>query len=350
MWLRKRLIQKLTGSARIIQGCRHVFGSEVLANNALFKELNLTLARRANRKRPYGNLKLHIETTSACNAECIFCHRQSLLEPASIMKMSLFERIIEDVMRLGIKTVVMSGLGEPLIDPLFVERCRLLDKTGTRFTFFTNGSLMTRETAEKLLSLDNFKRIYFSVNGYTANVYERIMVGLQREQTYKNILRFLALKDQFNRNDIEVTIHLVLLYCSNHETDDFYSFWKRQKGVSSIYFAGLRDRAGMTIGAMPENPNVNLSPMVRERNRHPCKFLWEDLHIYVDGRVAPCHEDAVARRIILGNVNNSSLKDIWTGDEITKLRELHMNGMRIHHPVCGRKCKYNPIWLDLGHN
>jgi radical SAM protein with 4Fe4S-binding SPASM domain len=88
--------------------------------------------------------------------------------------------------------------------------------------------------------------------------------------------------------------------------------------------------------------------MTGGRTKHPCKFLWENLFIYVGGHVSPCHEDAIARRIILGNVNDSSLKDIWTGDKITKLRELHMNGMRNQHIVCGQKCKYNTAWFRIG--
>jgi radical SAM protein with 4Fe4S-binding SPASM domain len=266
------------------------------------------------------------------------------------MKMNLFEKILVDAKNLSIKTVVMSGLGEPLMDPFFVKRCKLLDKAGIRFTFFTNGSLMSRGISEKLLRLKHFKRIYFSVNGYTSKVYEKIMVGLQREKTYRNILRFLELKDHFNRNDIEVTIHCILFDFNKHEANDYSRFWKKQRGVTSIYFARLRNRAGMTLPAMADNPNFSIGPLNNGRNKHPCKFLWEGLHIYVDGRVAPCHEDAVARRIILGNVKNSKLKNIWSGDKMTKMRELHMKGNRHLHHVCGQKCKYNPVWLDLGHN
>ena len=56
-------------------------------------------------------------------------------------------------------------------------------------------------------------------------------------------------------------------------------------------------------------------------------------------------EDNAARRIIIGNIQHQSLKDIWTGPTTNALRELHLKNKRSLHPVCGKQCSYNTNWL-----
>jgi radical SAM protein with 4Fe4S-binding SPASM domain len=77
----------------------------------------------------------------------------------------------------------------------------------------------------------------------------------------------------------------------------------------------------------------------------PCPSPWGQLTVLYDGRVVPCCEDHAARSLVIGDANRNSLKDIFYGEELRKLRELHMNNRRCDHAVCA-KCQLNPPWLS----
>ena len=123
-------------------------------------------------------------------------------------------------------------------------------------------------------------------------------------------------------------------------------FWQKQKGVDRVYFPVIKDYAGTLLDIEASGESVQFSPLSKKTHKLlPCKLLWEDLFIYWNGDVGICCEDTAARRIIIGNLSKQSLREVWTGKRIKALRELHLNGNRHLHPICGKLCSYNPVWL-----
>jgi radical SAM protein with 4Fe4S-binding SPASM domain len=55
----------------------------------------------------------------------------------------------------------------------------------------------------------------------------------------------------------------------------------------------------------------------------PCTFLWNALVIFWDGAVLPCSQDFFGY-YILGNVEDSSLSEIWNNDKMIRLRTQHL--------------------------
>ena len=96
----------------------------------------------------------------------------------------------------------------------------------------------------KLLKMSNFTSVNFSVNGFSKEVYERIMVGLRRDVAYKNILYFLEQKEKLGLNNLTVHISAVKTELNKKDFKDFFRFWKKQKGVSMIWPFELMDRMG----------------------------------------------------------------------------------------------------------
>ena len=56
------------------------------------------------------------------------------------------------------------------------------------------------------------------------------------------------------------------------------------------------------------------------------------MYVWFDGKINPCDADYKSY-LSYGNLNEDSLKDIWHGNVISKLREDHLNKNR---------CKINP--------
>ena len=59
----------------------------------------------------------------------------------------------------------------------------------------------------------------------------------------------------------------------------------------------------------------------------PCEFLWDRMYVWFDGKVNPCDADYKSY-LSYGNFNDKTIKEIWNGEIIKKLREEHLEGKR----------------------
>jgi len=324
---------------------RSMLGSEFVINSKLYHAYCLNSAKRYDASRPYGSLRLNVETTLACNAKCIMCTKRSYPLKIGTMPDSLYEKIIGEAKALGVKHLILSVYGEPCLDKNFLNRARLADDAGIKFSFYTNGSLLTEDMARELLRMKYFHHIYFSVNGFTKKTYEEIMIGLNRDVVFGNIDRFLTLKNEM-RSNVSVNVNCVIFEKNKSEKKMLEKYFQGKKGVDCVYFPMLRNRGGTKLDVELGCEEVSFSPLAQpHRNLLPCKFLWEDLFIYWNGDAGVCCEDTAARRIVVGNANENTLEEIWNGKKINALRKLHRNDKRRTHPVCGDQCTYNTVWL-----
>jgi len=343
--IKKRIFDFLERYPLIVDLGRSVLGSRLVTNSSLYHRYCLNSAKRYDAERPYGSLRLNIETTLACNARCIMCTKNSYPLKVGTMSDHLYEKIIGEARALGVTHAVLSVYGEPLLDRHFLDRARLADDAGIKFSFYTNGSLLTEKISRELLGMKYFNHIYFSVNGFTKKTYEEIMVGLDRDVVFENIDRFLKLKDAMGSN-VSVNVNCVIFERNKAEKNVLKKYFQGKKGVDCVYFPMLRSRGGTTLDIELGCEAVSFSPLAQpDRNLLPCKFLWEDLFIYWNGDVGVCCEDTAARRIIVGNTNRNTLEEIWRGKKLASLRRLHRDDKRRMHPVCGGECPYNTVWL-----
>ena len=340
------LLGKLIKHPIIVKLGRIFFASSIVNDSNFYSALCLRMARNIHKDRPYGDLTLQIETTLYCNARCLMCTRDSMVIKKGLMEQQLFEKIIDDANKIGVKFINLSIYGEPLTDKNFLNRARYVDKNNINFSFFSNASLLTEEIAKSLLLLPHFASVHFSVNAYDVDVYEKVMRGLRRDAVYSNILKFLQLKQQLKSN-VRVTITGVIFDETKQETNKLYKFWSSQPGVDLVYFPMIRNRGATMLDIEKDNVDkIEFSPLSKVGHKlHPCKYLWESLHIYWDGKVGVCCEDNAARRIIVGDLNNECLQEVWEGKNLYDLRRMHLEGRRKQHPICGGPCTYNTIWL-----
>ena len=75
------------------------------------------------------------------------------------------------------------------------------------------------------------------------------------------------------------------------EIDQFITYWNKKERVGSIIIADC----GNWLGKVADN-NIIEGKLARSNDGDtwlaPCSALWTSLHIFYDGRVSPCCEDA----------------------------------------------------------
>ncbi len=98
--------------------------------------------------------RLSVEITTRCNLKCEICPKQSPNYHQLEMDMSLetFKKLIP--LMPSLKSIVLSGIGEPLVHPYLedlISLCKKYMEPHTSIGFQTNGVLLTEEKMSELI-------------------------------------------------------------------------------------------------------------------------------------------------------------------------------------------------------
>ena len=119
---------------------------------------------------------------------------------------------------------------------------------------------------------------------------------------------------------------------------------------NSIFVEPTHNWSGEFADRRIEDNNYEIK---KARRRYfPCSHLWSSMVIRWNGDVVPCCRDLLSG-IVLGNVNDESLSDIWNGKNLIALRKKQKE-FRYHEiPICKNCSKLwegkKPIHLLLKH-
>ncbi|MCD6309198.1 MAG: radical SAM protein, partial [Candidatus Eremiobacteraeota bacterium] len=95
--------------------------------------------------------EIQIEITNRCNFNCPMCQRKGMGIKDEDMPLEIYKKILPKL--TGVRRLILTGWGEPLIHPDFCEMVRIANEihpdAGVCFT--TNGFFLEGEIADRLL-------------------------------------------------------------------------------------------------------------------------------------------------------------------------------------------------------
>ncbi len=82
------------------------------------------------------------------------------------------------------------------------------------------------------------------------------------------------------------------------------------------------------IGGIDFREEETAAKLFAENYSFKCNFLWQRLVVLWDGSVYPClfHGVKNPTDIILGNIKDATIKELWHSPKMSWLRQLHSNG------------------------
>lgn len=258
---------------------------------------------------------INIETTNACNADCIMCPHTIMKRKIGIMNDKIFRDIVDSTIEsdIEIKEFILSGFGEPLMDKYIFDRIRYIKSKGNYYTkLFTNASLLSKENTKEIIG-SGLDEIVISFNSISKNVYEKIMKKLDYKNCFDNVINFINEKKQ-NSNRPKTVISCIKLADNKKEIKKIKKFWNW--------------RVDQILKPVPENwaGSINIySPWKYnfKKKMWPCRGMWNTLDFLWDGRVSLCCRDYDGK-VIIGNITESSIEDILRKKR--KLGYTHLNG------------------------
>ena len=109
--------------------------------------------------RPFKPLYVKMKVFYGCNLKCEMCnHWRETREPP--VSSERFEEIITELGGLGTKKVHISG-GEPMLRPQIPEFVELASSLGIKVTMTTNGTLVDKAKAKRLIEGGVARHKYF---------------------------------------------------------------------------------------------------------------------------------------------------------------------------------------------
>ena len=111
------------------------------------------------------------EVTKGCNLRCVHCRATAteLASPSDLPTAQALE-IIDQIAAFANPILVLSG-GEPLYRPDIFQLARYATDKGLRVALATNGTLVTKEVAQKIVDA-GVKRVSISLDGANAETHD----------------------------------------------------------------------------------------------------------------------------------------------------------------------------------
>lgn len=115
---------------------------------------------------------MEMSPAGACNHRCNFCGVDFMGYQNRKLQMPMLEKLLPDLGRLGLRSIMFAGEGEPLLHPEIARITELTKASGIDASFTTNASLLKRELSERLLPVTSWIKV--SINAGTAATYAAI--------------------------------------------------------------------------------------------------------------------------------------------------------------------------------
>ena len=279
-------------------------------------------------------LYMQIELHQICNLQCPMCSigaPEANQKYVTDQKMSweTFEKIILECEKYQCPSLNPQGINEPLLTSNLEDHIRFAKKHGfVDIMMNTNATLLSEERAKKLLE-SGLTRIRFSLDAATKETYDKIRIGGDYEKVIKNIERFLDIKEKGGYELPIVGVNLCKMKTNEHEVEQFMEMWENKVDFVAIQNFTPPELQSDYSNFIPTESEYNDSMVKNFR----CEQPWQRIYIKNNGAICPCCT-FFNEELVLGNISNKTIHELWNSQEMKSLRQLHKEGRYYDNPWC----------------
>lgn len=295
---------------------------------------------------------VYIEQTRYCNLKCFYCIHstrdseggefQQLGYAVKHMEFEMYEVIIKQLSKFpkGIKRIVFSGLGEPLMNPRLPEMIKLAvdAQIADRVEVITNGLLLTPEISEKLIQA-GITHINISVQGVNDEQYEKTC---GKKIDFEKFVQNLTYLYKYRKN-AQIYIKTIDATLKNEEDKSaFYSIFGNI--CDKIYIEHLivmQQQMENLKGVVDGSRNFYNEEL--DVNRKVCAQSFYFLQIGCDYDTFPCPVPGLDKELSMGNLKENTLMEIWNGSKRKKHLRTMLEFNKDSIPACRNCTCFNAI-------
>ena len=292
-------------------------------------------------------ISAHVDVSSLCNYRCSFCFQADTAGMKKVgldrgfMSKETFFKIIDDFKAFPskIKKIKIGNHGEPTLHPNLGEFVKYAKNSNTAdiIEMFTNGSKLDPELNKKLVE-GGLQRINISLEGLSDERY-RLVAGVK--QNFQEIIDGVrSLYDIKTKANSDLVIYVKIAdhtHALKGDKNEIFKLTEEEKKFFFDTFNPICDEifiekvvpqwAETQLDKQNEVDETGMYGQSISKWKDVCPFIFMYMHFNNDGTVSPCTLDW-PRKVVVGNVNDSSVYDIWHGEKLRKLQIAMLNGKR----------------------
>lgn len=232
--------------------------------------------------------RVAVELTPKCNLECPMCPRHFIEENDGFMAFELWKKIVDEITDASPQSVIMPfWRGESLLHPDFRAIIDYALSKAARVHVSTNGHIMTRDIAQRLLAVEFVNFSVHSPHGFRA------------------AQEFIALRS-VGRPTVQIS------FVEGETTSGYIDEIVAEPDLFG--FDGVRLYA--------EHTKDGVFGQTDDKIREPrifCSRLQSSLSIAFDGAISRCKHLWMTDKGL--NANQSSIREIWGSQALALIRD-----------------------------
>ncbi len=303
-----------------------------------------------------------------CNLNCIMCEEHSMLNPEHHRKQTkqvrnmpfeIIEKVVSEAVPYGLKEIIPSTMGEPLLYKDFNKFFELCQQYNIKLNLTTNGTFPgcnVKELSKKLVQVTSDIKISF--NGSCKTTQEKIMFGSNWEKSIQNIKTLITARDaelKKGKNRCQITLQVTFMTENVEELSEIinmaielgidrvkgHHLWVHFKEMEALSLRQNKETIRLwnntveTVRKIVSEKKLRNGKNLKLENIFPldennienlapggeCPFLGKEAWINTEGRFAPCCAPDKKRESLgyFGNINDKGLMEIWNGEAYKKL-------------------------------
>jgi len=258
---------------------------------------------------PEFPLNLDFELVDDCNLRCRYCFRDEkiskkldlTINTGMRFPLGLFKKIMAEGKKFNLPAVNLGFSGECLLNPDLIEMIYLAHQERVLdIRLLTNGILMNEGMLDKLIN-SPLTLLSFSVDAGCKETYKK-MKGQDFFDELRNIIRYTQERKVALGKDFPL-IRATFYSSPENNSEEEMFLEEFQRLVDFIDFQDFHD----------------LRSVKRKKIRMDCRAPFQRLAIFPNGDVSACCT-FFSKKLIVGNVKYTTLKEIWDSQAVRKIR------------------------------
>lgn len=278
----------------------------------------------SNQKVESYPLLVDIELASICNLNCPMCYtvteefKQKV--NATLMNFELYKKIIDEIGG-NVPAIRLSLRGESLIHKKFVDCIRYAKEHRIKeVSTLTNAAKLTLDFF-KVVAEAGIDWITVSADG-VGDTYERIRKPIRFQYLIDNLRSISAYKKEYGLHRPVVKVQGIWPAIVESGVDEYYNI-----------FSSCAD----LVAFNPLIDYLSNDKDIKYLEEFTCPQQYQRLVIGADGLVMKCSNDEENTEII-GDINIESVYQVWHGEKMQAIRNMHLQPRGFMQSEVCRKC------------
>ena len=267
-----------------------------------------------------------IEPTNFCNLKCPECPSGTgeLTRPLGFLSVEQFAKIIDEISPTSFY-IQLFFQGEPYLNKNLSKMIKYAQSKNVYVSVSTNGNLISAKNIDSLLE-NAPNKIIFSLDGLDEESYQNYRVGGTFKKADEALNLLVEGKRKLKSKKPFIELQFIVMKHNENMLEEVKDY-SRRKMIDRLVFKTMQVTSlESAIKFLPINEQYSRYVVssndygIKSKLQNHCFALWRTAVITWDQNMVPCCFDKDAS-FILGNLNNSSISEIWRSALYQKFRQ-----------------------------